>query len=152
MRLIDVLGPSCIVPALRAVRKDDVIKELSAHLVAQVAGVHEADIARVLLDREKLGSTAVGEGVAVPHAKLKLPGGIVACLGRSRRGVDFDAPDGEPVHFLFAVLSPTDSAGAHLKFLARFSQLFRDEAFRKQLLNPETAGDMYQIIADRDGR
>lgn len=152
MRLIDVLGPESILPALRATRKADVIREIAAHIAGLPGNPDEGPIAEALLAREALGTTAIGEGVAVPHAKLDSINTITACLARSRRGVDFGAADKLPVHFFFVVLSPSVSAGEHLKLLARFSQIFKEPEFRVRLLGEETAEAMYQLIAERDGR
>lgn len=152
MRLVDAIAPEYIVPAVRATHKDDVIRELAGHLADQLGGKGDEEIARVLMQREAQGSTAVGEGVAVPHAKYDSLNRLVVCLGRSRRGVDFGAADRAPVHFFFVVLSPPDAAGAHLKLLARFSQIFKNAPFRKKLMAAKTGEAMYQIIAGQDGR
>lgn len=151
MRLIDVIGPESILPALRATRKADVIREIAAQMAGVPGAPDEAEIAEALLAREALGTTAIGEGVAVPHAKLDSLNTITACLARSRRGVEFDAADGLPVHFFFVVLSPAVSAGEHLKLLARFSQIFKDPEFRARLLGEERAEAIYPLIAERDG-
>lgn len=152
MRLVDLIGPESILPALRAARKADVIREIAGHMAGVLGGPGEAAIADALIAREALGTTAIGEGVAVPHAKLGSLNTIAACLARSRRGVEFGAADGLPVHFFFVVLSPQVSAGEHLKLLARFSQIFKDPEFRGRLLLEETAERIYHLVAERDGR
>lgn len=152
MRLVDFIGPGSILPAMQATRADAAIEELSAHLATQLDDIDAATISQALLARESLGTTAIGDGVSVPHAKLAKIGKIAACLGRSRRGVAFGAADNGPVHFFVVVLSPSESAGAHLKLLARFSQVFRDSGFREKLMRAKSGEEMYQIIARQDTR
>jgi PTS system nitrogen regulatory IIA component len=106
----------------------------------------------VLIDREGLASTAIGEGVAIPHGKLSTVSEIVACLGRAREGVDFDSMDGQPTYLFFVLVAPENSTGAHLKALARISRVFKDSTFRRQLLEAPDGDSMYRIIAEEDSR
>jgi PTS system nitrogen regulatory IIA component len=107
---------------------------------------------RVLAERERLASTAIGEGVAIPHGKLETVSGLLACIGRSRRGVEFDSLDGQPTHLFFVLVAPASSTGVHLKALARISRLFKDEAFRRRLLAAPDAATMFRIVVDEDGK
>lgn len=109
-------------------------------------------IARILADREQQGSTAINEGIAVPHGKLNSVGKIAVCLGRSRKGVDFGSADGRPTHFFLAVVAPANSKGDYLKLLARFSHVFKTASFREKLMAAKTADDMHQIIQEEDSK
>ncbi|MBI5445185.1 MAG: PTS sugar transporter subunit IIA, partial [Deltaproteobacteria bacterium] len=104
----------------------------------------------VLLDREKLGSTGIGEGIAIPHGKLRELDRVVGVFGRSRPGVDFDSMDGAPVHLLFLLLAPEASASSHLKALARISRLLRDRSFREELLRTDSREDLYRLLLRED--
>lgn len=152
IKLVNNLSPELIVSDLRSANRDKVIRELARVLAKHHEGLDESDVADVLLERERQGSTAIGEGIAVPHAKLASMDRIVACFGRSIRGVDFDSQDGKPCHFFFVVMSPIDSTGSHLKLLARFSQLFKDSEFRSDLMDADSAQDLYTLIAQQDAR
>jgi PTS system nitrogen regulatory IIA component len=106
----------------------------------------------VLVDREALASTAIGEGVAIPHGKLPAVTEIVACLGRVPAGVDFDAMDKQPTYLFFVLVAPESSTGAHLKALARISRVFKDASFRRRLLDAPDADAMYAVIAEEDAK
>lgn len=151
-RLIDVIRPEFIRPALRATKRDAVIRELAGVLATGHAGLDEDTVTEALLDRENQGSTAIGEGIAVPHAKLRAVDTIIACLGRSLKGVDFGSADEKKTHFFFAVISPPDSSGSHLKLLAQFDQLFKCAAFRESLLSANSAEDLYALIVAQDAK
>jgi PTS system nitrogen regulatory IIA component len=150
MTLADLLDRDLVIPRIRARRPADVIPELSGHLADHYPGVKRQDVVRVLREREQLGSTALGDGIAIPHAKLDSIDRTMACLGRSRRGIDFGAPDGKPTHFFFVLVAPPLSTGEHLKTLARISRLFREGGFRERLLAAETGAEMYRIVAAED--
>src|SRR4029077_15576387 len=107
---------------------------------------------QALEDRERLNSTALGEGVAIPHGKLPGIKRVFAAFARSRQGVDFQSLDGEPTHLFFLLVAPEDSAGAHLKALARISRLLKDEPFRTRLMQAPTAADLYATIREEDDR
>lgn len=147
MSITELISEDTIIPELRAKDRDGVLRELGAFLAARHTGVNEADAIRALAEREALGSTAVGYGIAIPHAKLPGLPALVACLGRSRRGVAFGAPDDAPTHLFVALLAPAGAAGAHLKALARISQVFRDESVREQVMAASDAPAMYQVLA-----
>lgn len=149
---MDLIREDFIVADLRARRRADVIRELGSFLAKHHAGLSEKEVIRALAERERLGSTAVGEGLAIPHAKLDSVRDLVACFGRSRRGIDFGSPDDEPTHFFFVLIAPEGAPGDHLKALARISRLFRNAAFRARLMAAETAREMHELIAAEDGR
>lgn len=155
MKIVDFVGPDLIVPRLSAHEKAAVIRELADHLAAHVHGPQKIDrevLAKVLLERERLASTAIGEGVAIPHGKLDAVGKLVACVGRAPEGVDFDSMDGRPTHLFFVLVAPENSTGVHLKALARISRLFKDPEFRTRLMQAKDAQDMYRVIADEDAK
>jgi nitrogen PTS system EIIA component len=155
MKIVDFVGPELIVPQLQAHEKSAVIRELADHLAAHVTGPQKIDrevLAKVLLERERLASTAIGEGVAIPHGKLDAVGKLVAVVGRATEGVDFDSMDGRPTHLFFVLVAPENSTGVHLKALARISRLFKDPEFRTRLMQAKDAQDIYRVIADEDAK
>lgn len=152
MKIVDLIRRDMVLPDLAADTKHGVIRELATHLAERQGKLKVEDLSRVLIDREELASTAIGEGVAVPHGKMRAVEGIVACLGRSRRGVDFGAMDGQPTHLFFVMVAPESSTGAHLKALARISRVFKDAQFRRRLLEASDAQSMYEIMAQEDAK
>jgi len=117
-----------------------------------MSGVDADVLKRVLEDREQLASTAIGDGIAIPHGKLDAVGRLVGTLGRARAGVEFESIDGKPTHLIFMLVAPASSTGVHLKALARLSRLFRDADFRQRLLSAADPAAMYQVIADEDAK
>jgi PTS system nitrogen regulatory IIA component len=155
MKIVDFVGPELIVPQLQAHEKSAVIRELADHLAAHVTGPQKIDrevLAKVLLERERLASTAIGEGVAIPHGKLDAVGKLVAVVGRATEGVDFDSMDGRPTHLFFVLVAPENSTGVHLKALARISRLFKDPEFRTRLMQAKDAQEIFRVIADEDAK
>lgn len=155
MRIVDFVRPELVIPELRSSTKPEIIEELAAFLAANLTGPSAIDrevLARALNDREKLASTAIDQGVAIPHAKLKTLPQLVACIGRKTAGIDFDSMDGRPTHLFFVLLAPENSTGVHLKALARISRLFRDPGFRQRLMDAPDANAMYQVISDEDAK
>jgi PTS system nitrogen regulatory IIA component len=152
MRVIDFLAPDCIIAALQAKSKPAVLTELSDHLSKVVPGVEAEALRRVLEEREQLASTAIGDGIAIPHGKLDSVGRLVGALGRAVDGIEFESIDGKPTHLIFMLVAPASSTGVHLKALARLSRLFRDADFRQRLLAAPTAEAMYQVISEADSK
>jgi PTS system nitrogen regulatory IIA component len=150
MRIVDLIRRDMIIPELSATSKPRIIAELAEHLAEHSGNLDKDNVARILTDRESLASTAIGEGVAIPHGKSSSVVEIVACLGRARRGVDFDSMDGQPTHLFFVLIAPEASTGAHLKALARISRVFKDSEFRHALLAADDAEAMYEIIQTED--
>lgn len=149
MRIVDLLRKD-LISELRATNRDDVIQELGTFLAHHHLEVSEEEAVRVLAARERLGSTAVGEGLAIPHGKLRSIRNPVACLGRSRKGIEFGAADGQPTHFFFVLVAPESAPGQHLKALARISRLFKHADFRARLTAAQTAEEVYEIIEAED--
>ncbi len=150
MKIVDILKPGCVIAELKAVTKEEVLGELSKVLARTVEGVDEEEMTRVLIEREKLGSTGIGDGVAIPHGKMRQVNKVIASFGRSSQGIDFESIDGKPAHIFFLLIAPEDSAGIHLKALARISRLSRDPVFRTSLLNAKDQDDVYKIIREMD--
>ncbi len=149
MRILDSLKEGAIVAELNATDKKGVLSELTASL-AEVSGVKQEELLRVLLERERLGSTGIGGGIAIPHGKLKPLQSMLMGFGRSRKGVDFDAMDGKPTHIFFLLLAPENSTGGHLKMLARISRLLKNTVFKERLMNAADWRELYMVIEKED--
>ena len=149
MKLLDILKKNAIVPDLTSKHKKEVLEEL-CHALEEVEAVDRASLLKVLLEREKLGSTGIGDGIAIPHGKSKLVNKLLVACGRSREGVDFESMDGKPTHLFFLLIAPEDTAGVHLKVLAKISRLLKDSSFRQEFLASAGADDMYELISSRD--
>ena len=132
--------------------KSDVLAEMSRHLAGVQSGVDPEVLRRVLEERELLASTAIGDGIAIPHGKLDSVGRLVGALGRAVDGIEFESIDGKPTNLVFMLVAPASSTGVHLKALARLSRLFRDGDFRTRLLEAPTAESMYQVIVEEDAK
>ena len=149
MTLLDILKKEAIIPELKARYKKEVLEELCLK-VADAEGIKKDALLEVLLDRERLGSTGIGEGIAIPHGKSRLVNSLHVACGRSNEGVDFDSMDGKPTHLFFLLVAPENTAGVHLKALAKISRLLKDPSFRQEFLAAPGALEMYDIIAARD--
>jgi PTS system nitrogen regulatory IIA component len=152
MKVTDILDKGSVLGEIASRDKKGVLEELVSVLVEDGKLKEKEKPLQVLLEREKLGSTGIGDGVALPHGKLNGIGGVICSFGRSRKGVDFGAIDHKPSHLFFLLLAPEDSAGEHLQALARLSRLLKDIQFRKRLIDARTADDLYAIIAEEDDR
>jgi len=149
MHLSDFISPDSVLPSLRVKSKKQLLQELSSR-AARRTGLPERVIFDVLLQRERLGSTGLGQGIAIPHAKTDQAAQVVAAFGLSRRGVQFDALDGDPVHIVFLLVAPPDAAALHLKALARISRLLKDKFFRQSLRETKTAAEILKLIKEED--
>ena len=154
MKICDILTEALLVKDLQARDKEGVLREMATHLCQYAPDVaaQSTEVLAALLNRERLGSTGVGEGVAIPHAKISGLKNLVACFGRAAHGVAFDAIDYQPVRLIFVLLVPENSAGAHLKALARISRLLKNGEFRNRLLQLEDAHLLYRAFADEDNQ
>ena len=150
MQITDMFKKEYIIEALKAKSKRAVLAELSEIFTRDHAGIHPEAMIEVLLEREKLGSTGIGDGIAIPHGKLKGLGSLVISFGRSREGIDFDSIDGRPAHIFFLLMAPESSTGQHLKALAKISRMLKDPEFRNDLLSANNAEELYRKIADKD--
>jgi PTS system nitrogen regulatory IIA component len=149
MKILDALDRKAIISDLAAGKKTDTLKELATPL-ATSTGLDLDILVDVLTEREKLGSTGIGGGVAIPHGKLKDLTDIALGFGISRQGVAFDSMDGKATHIFFLLLTPENSTGLHLKMLARISRLLKQEPFKEKLLQAGTDEELYQVIAAED--
>lgn len=152
MKIMDVLLQGTVVADLKASDKQGVIEEMSELMALSAEALDKDELARVLLEREALGSTGIGLNIAIPHAKVQGINGIVAALGRSKAGVDFNAVDGKPVNLFFVLISGLNSAGTHLKALARISRLLKNDDTRQALISCESSSEMYEIISREDSK
>ena len=152
MKITDFLRERAISINLQAKDKEDVIRELVQLLVkaSDIKPADEEKIVPVLLAREALGSTGIGQGVGIPHGKSNAVRQLVGAFGISRRGVNFDSLDGEMAHLFFVLLAPEDSAGPHLKALARISRLLKDRYFRESLKEAKDEKQVMRIIQQED--
>jgi PTS system nitrogen regulatory IIA component len=150
MKIVDILDPAAIVPEMRAATKPNALQELAGALARLHPEIDQRRLTEVLLEREELGSTAIGEGIAIPHGKLPGVTAVAAAFGRSPRGIDFDSLDGSPTRLFFLLVAPEDSAGVHLKALARISRLLKDKGFRERLVAGTTPEELYATIKQED--
>lgn len=150
MNLEDILIESCVIGNLKASTKKDVIYEMCDSL--KKAGLIEnvQEVVDVILEREKLGSTGIGEGIAIPHGKMKGIKNMLCVLGKSEKGIDFDSIDNKPVHIIVLLLAPEGSASMHLKMLSRISKILRDTSIRNRLLELKNAREIYSYILEED--
>ncbi len=149
MKIIELLDRKAIVPELTSRHKKQVLDEL-CRVVAENEGLEPAPLLEVLLERERLGSTGIGDGIAIPHGKTSAVDKLVVACGRSIEGVEFESMDGKPTHIFFLLVAPENTAGSHLKALAKISRLLKDASFRQQLLSAPGASEIYELIASRD--
>jgi len=152
MKIMDFLCKDAIEVNLEATKKKEALMELINKLVAanRIKENSKEKILQALLEREKLGSTGIGQGIAIPHAKTDKITEIVCAIGTSLKGVEFDALDGENVHIIFLLVAPQDSAGMHLKVLAKISRLLKDKFFRQALREAKSPGEVIKIIKEED--
>jgi nitrogen PTS system EIIA component len=146
MLLTDLVAPNAIIPALRVNNKKQVLQELAAK-AAELSGQSERTILETLLQREKLGSTGVGSGVAIPHGKLPKLGKLFGLFARLERPVDFEALDSQPVDLVFLLLAPEAAGADHLKALARVARLLRDPDVKRKLRDSRDAEALYAVLA-----
>ncbi len=151
MKLSDLLDIKNINVFMKAKNKNLAIEELADLIVKSNTSINKDDLVRILLEREKLGSTGIGEGVAIPHGKVPDITEPIISFGRSENGLDFDSMDGLPVHLFFLLVAPENSANIHLKALARIAKILKNQVLRKQLLEAKTREDIYKIIMREDG-
>ena len=150
--VLDFIDAESFAPNIAAGDMEGTFREMVRLLAGRNVVVDAEKAVEVLLEREKLGSTGIGEGIAIPHGKLPGLPGVVGVLGISRPGIDFQALDGEPVHLIFLLLSPEAEANIHLKALARISRLLKSRQFRQELLNCGTAAELYEKIKEEENR
>ncbi|MBW1606982.1 MAG: PTS sugar transporter subunit IIA [Deltaproteobacteria bacterium] len=149
MKILDVLLKEAILSELKAHDKKGVLEELVTP-VARIADINHDYLVKVLMERERLGSTGIGEGIGIPHGKVKGLESLVLGFGLSKKGVDFDSMDGQPAHIFFLLLTPENSTGLHLKLLARISRILKNEPFKQRLLHATNRDEIYSIIEEEE--
>ncbi len=154
MKILDFLNEKAISTDLKSQDKKGVIQELAGLLInaGELKPRMKNEVVKVLLNREALGSTGIGQGVAIPHGKCEQVKELVAAFGISKKGVDFDSLDGETAYIFFLLLAPIESSGPHLKALARISKLLKDKYFRDSLKKAENEKTLFRIIKEEDQR
>ena len=150
MNIADILRKEFVIEDLKATNKRDVLAELSGIFLKAHKNINNEAMLVALLDREKLGSTCIGEGIAIPHGKLGSLDNLIAAFGRSEEGIEFNALDGKPIHIFFLLMAPENSAGQHLKALAKISRMLRDAEFKKQLMEAKSQDELYDAIKQKD--
>ena len=149
MKILDVLNKSAVLTDIKSIDKKGVLEELVAP-VAEIAGIERGTLVKVLLERERLGSTGIGGGIGIPHGKLKNLDQLVLGVGISRKGVDFDSMDNRPTHIFFLLVTPENSTGIHLKVLAQISRLLKDDLLKERLMAAADADAVLSLIQERD--
>jgi nitrogen PTS system EIIA component len=146
MAFSELVTPQAVIPTLKAGNKKQVLQELAAK-AAEITGLNEREIFDTLLQREKLGSTALGAGIAIPHGKLAKLDRIRGIFARLERPIDFEALDGQPVDLVFVLLAPEAAGADHLKALSRIARLLRDQQLANQLRDAADAKSIHAILA-----
>ncbi|MEE9542383.1 MAG: PTS sugar transporter subunit IIA [Thermodesulfobacteriota bacterium] len=150
MKLEDVLNKDYIIPDLNSGEKREILEEMVGDLSTKVVGLNKEELLELILEREKLGSTGIGYGVAIPHAKMKGIKNILVSFARSRKGIDFQSTDEKPVHLFFLIVAPENATSSHLKILSEISRILRESVFRKKLLKARDTEEIYQAIMEAD--
>jgi len=152
MKISDILKEDCIIADLDATDKEGTLIEVSLFLEHKGIIQDHAKLLLALLDREKLGSTGIGDNMAIPHAKCEGIENITTVFARSRKGIDFQSLDRKPVHFVFLLLAPPASTGLHLKALAKIARLFKSPSLRENILKAEDADTINSLILEEDSK
>jgi len=151
MRLSEILAIDNIILELKAKDKKGVLGELAEVIASYDANIDREMLLKVLIEREHLGSTGIGDGVAIPHGKLSSVKQPIVSFGRSKKGLDFDSMDGQPAFLFFLLLAPENSSGVHLQVLTKIARILKSSTFRKALLQVDSREEIYQTIIQTDG-
>lgn len=149
MKILDVLRKETVVVDLKSREKKGVIEELVAPL-AEISGIGAADLVKVLLERERLGSTGIGGGIGIPHGKMKGIDSLLVGFGLSREGVNFESIDGRPTHIFFILVTPENSIDVHLNLLSQISRILKNDLLKQRLRSAETGEEVIEIIREED--
>jgi PTS system nitrogen regulatory IIA component len=152
VKITDFLSVQTVIPALAQREKNAVLEELAGWLAANHTDLDPKRVLSVLMERERISTTAIGEGVAIPHGKLPGLERIYGVFARSSEGVDFNSLDGGPTHLFFVLIAPEGAAADHLKALARISRLLKDESFRRRLMAAKSNQELFTLIAEEDDK
>ena len=152
MKIMEFLSKKAVTVNLKSDDKEGVIREL-VDLLAKADEIKgKEDLVKSLMTRESLGSTGIGQGIGIPHGKSSKVKELVAAFGLSQKGVNFDSLDGEPVYIFFLLIAPEESAGPHLKALARISRMLKDKLFREMLKKAKDEKEILRIIQEEDSK
>ena len=152
MKITDFLSAQTVIPDLAKREKNGVLEEMAEGLAANYKSLDAKKVLEVLQERERISTTAIGEGVAIPHGKMPGLERIFGVFARSAVGVDFASLDGGPTHLFFVLIAPENAAADHLKALARISRLLKDQAFRRRLMAGRTGQELFSMIAEEDDK
>jgi len=152
MKISEILTKKNIIKDLKSFDKESVLEELSNFLKDRGEIPNKKNLLLSLIEREKLGSTGIGENVAIPHAKIRDIDKIITVFARSQIGVEFESLDQKPVNFIYLILAPENSTGQHLKALARISRLFKNPSLRESVLRANETDQIYSILVDEDSK
>jgi len=152
VKISDFVSVNNVIPALVSREKNAALVELAAGLAAKCDHLDPEKVLGVLQERERISTTAIGDGVAIPHGKLPGLDKIYGVFARSQAGVDFESLDGEPTHLFFVLIAPENAAADHLKALARISRLLKDAAFRRRLMMGQNQEQLFELISEEDDR
>ncbi len=152
MKIVDILSKDAVKVDLQARDKKSVIEEISELVVRSAGLTDKQGVVQVLMEREALGSTGIGLNVAIPHAKLQGVDSIIAALARSKEGIDFGSIDGQPVMLFFVLISGVNTAGTHLKALAKISRLLKNDETREALISCNCSVEMYEIVSREESK
>ena len=150
MKLPQIIDENNIIPELKAKDKKGVLEELAEVISKHEPSIDKRTLVKVLVERERLGSTGIGDGVAIPHGKMNGVSRPIISFGRSKQGLDFDSMDGQPAHLFFLLIAPEDSSSVHLQVLAKIAKILKNRDFRKKLMEPGTKKELYQRIVQTD--
>ena len=150
MKLMDFIVKDAILVNLQGTEKKEVLNEMVEALVKSKKVANKDKVVKILLDREELGSTGIGSGVAIPHGKTNDLDNVIISFGSSKQGIEFESLDGEPVYLVFMLLAPVDSTGIHLKALAKISRILKDKHFRQSLRDAKTVDEAVKILKEED--
>ena len=151
MLLTSIISREDIIPNFSASGKEEALRKFAKFFVERGLYEREESIFKTLYDREKLGSTGIGGGIAIPHGKLPDLDDVLAIFARSKEGVDFESLDGKPVYLFFVLLAPESSPGKHLRVIAKISKMLKDQEFKEKLINADD-DELYDILKEEDER
>jgi len=150
MTLMDILSANSVIVDLKGETKEEIIEELVDALEVGEVITNRDKVLQAVLEREKIMSTGIGDGIAIPHGKSDAVARLAAALGTQKRGVDFEALDGEPAYVFFLLVSPANVSGPHIKALARISRLLKNDDFKKKLIDAVSAEDIMAVIESEE--
>ncbi len=151
MKLSEILAIDNVIPELKAKDKNGVLDELAGAIATYDMNIDKETLVNVLIERENLGSTGIGDGVAIPHGKMSSVEKPIVSFGRSKKGLDFDSMDGQPAFLFFLLLAPENSSGVHLQVLTKIARILKSSTFRKALMEVPSREEIYQTIVQTDG-